>query len=55
MDEYEDDEFFDSQVESVSLDEDEDDEDPKGTAFLRGVEAATEIRDVSEGEEEEEF
>ena len=55
MDEYEDDEFFDSEVETVSIDEDDEEEDPKGNAFMRGVEKATEIRDVSEGEEEEEF
>ena len=53
MDEYEDDEFFDSEVETVSIDEDDDEEDPKGNAFMRGVEEATEIKD--EGEEEEEF
>ena len=57
MDEYEDDEFFDTQAEqtTVSIEEDDEEEDPKGNAFMRGVEKATEIRDVAEGEEEEEF
>ena len=50
MNEYEEEEFFDSEVEVVSLNEDDDEEDPKGTAFMRGVEEATEIRDTSEEE-----
>ncbi|MBW2997296.1 hypothetical protein KY349_03075 [Candidatus Woesearchaeota archaeon] len=55
MEDYEDDEFFDSQEQTVSIDEDDEEEDPKGNAFMRGVEKATEIRDVVEGEEEEEY
>lgn len=50
MNEYEEEEFFDSEVEIVSLNEFDDEEDPKGTAFMRGVEEATEIRDTSEEE-----
>lgn len=57
MEDYEDDEFFDSQAEqaTVSIEEDDEEEDPKGNAFMRGVEKATEIRDAIEGEEEEEY
>ena len=51
----EEDEFFDSQVETVRLDagDDDDDEDPKGTAFMRGVEEAVQIRESTEEEDEE--
>jgi hypothetical protein len=50
----EDDEFFDSQVEqSIALDDEAEEEDPKGAAFMRGVEEAVQIRDASEDEEEE--
>ncbi len=49
----EDDEFFDNEVETVSLDaEDDDDEDPKGSAFMRGVEEAVQIREADEEDEE---
>ncbi len=54
MHDYEEEEFFDNQVESVRLDaDDEDDDDPKGTAFMRGVEEAVQIREATEEDEEE--
>jgi hypothetical protein len=49
----EDEEFFDNQVEqTVSINEDDDEEDPKGNAFMRGVEEAVQIRDADEEDEE---
>ncbi|MFH1064129.1 MAG: hypothetical protein V1729_03550 [Candidatus Woesearchaeota archaeon] len=53
MEQLEEDEFFDSEAgQSVSLDEDEEDDDPKGSAFLRGVDEAGQIREAPEKEEE---
>lgn len=50
----EEDEFFDNEVESVRLDADDDDEeDPKMAAFMRGVKEAEQIRDPNEEDEEE--
>jgi len=54
MEEYEEDEFFDNEVETVTLDasDDDDEEDPKGAAFMRGVDEAVQIRDADEEDEE---
>jgi hypothetical protein len=50
----EDDEFFDNEVEvSMPMDDEADEEDPKGMAFMRGVEEAVQIKDNTEDEEEE--
>ena len=55
MQEYEEEEqFFDNEVEQVVTRDDEaEEEDPKGTAFMRGVEEAVQIRDASDDEDEE--
>ncbi|MBW2972556.1 hypothetical protein KY359_05970 [Candidatus Woesearchaeota archaeon] len=53
MEEYEEDEeSFDDELETYSFDDEEEEDDPKGTAFMRGVEEAVKIRDSNEGEEE---
>ena len=55
MEDYEEDEeFFDNEVgqKTVSIEEDDEEEDPKGNAFMRGVEEAGLIREAEEGEEE---
>ena len=50
---YEDDEFFDDSKPTVFVSEDEEDEeDPKGRAFMRGVEEAEQI---VEGADEDEY
>jgi hypothetical protein len=57
MEDYEEDEeLFDSDSgdDDLSFDEAEEDDDPKGDAFLRGVEEAVKIRDEPKEEEEEE-
>ena len=53
----EEEEFFDNQVETVHLDagNDDDDEDPKGTAFMRGVDKAQQIRESREEDEDDLF
>ena len=53
MEDYEEDELSGEKSEDeedVSLDE-EDEDDPKGNAFLRGVEKAVEIKDEEEEEQ----
>jgi hypothetical protein len=54
MEDYEEDEeLFDSESEDdLSFDETEEDDDPKGDAFLRGVEEAVKIKEETEEEEE---
>ena len=54
MEEYEEDEdLFDSESGSaVSIDEDDEEDDPKGNAFMRGVEEAVQIQDSGDEEEE---
>lgn len=50
----EDDEFFDNQIEqTISMEDEAEEEDPKAAAFMRGVEEAVKIREESEDEEEE--
>lgn len=55
MEDFEDEnQFFDSEVESgVSFNEDDDEEDPEGSAFMRGVEEAVQIRDEPLSEDED--
>lgn len=54
MEEYEEDDMFDSSVtEDFSQKEDEDDEDPEASAFMRGVKEAQQIRESTEEEDEE--
>ncbi len=44
----EDEEFFNTYDDSACLDEEDDEEDPKAEAFMRGVEKAVEISDDDE-------
>lgn len=54
MQDFEDDEFFENEADdSVSIDEDEDGEDPKMDAFMRGVEEAEEIEEQKQEEEDD--
>ncbi|MBN1544469.1 hypothetical protein JW898_03330 [Candidatus Woesearchaeota archaeon] len=53
MEDYEEDEeFFDDELEAYSFEDEEEEDDPKGNAFMRGVEEAVKIKDGQEGEEE---
>jgi hypothetical protein len=53
MQDFEDDEFFENDADdSISIDDDEDGEDPKMDAFMRGVEEAEEIEEQKEEDDD---
>ena len=53
MADYDDDEFFDSTQATVFVsDDEEDEEEPKGRAFMRGVEEAEQLIEKADDEDE---